>query len=398
MFHEDLLANCSQPSPWKDICKVSSNGGLGPKLQVNKDNAFPKDGWFATNQFALELIFHNRMKQYKCLTEDSSKAALVYVPFYAGLDISRNLWGANVSVRDELPNALANWLERQEEWRVMGGRDHFMVCGRMTWDFRRLTDAENDWGNKLLLLDVVQNMSTLLIEKSPWHYNDYAIPYPTYFHPYKHSDVIEWQDRVRLHPRPSLFSFAGAPREEMEESIRGEVMEQCRGSRLCTLLECDKGESKCHSPLILMSLFQESVFCLQPQGDSATRRSIFDSMVAGCIPVFFHPHSAYIQYIWHLPQNHSDYSVFIPQDDIKHNLANIERILKSILPHHVAHMREQVISLIPRLIYANPTSTSLSPDFEDAFDFAVQALIDKVAEVRIKERQNGVMSMLFASM
>jgi hypothetical protein len=36
-------------------------------------------------------------------------------------------------------------------------------------------------------------------------------------------------------------------------------------------------------------------------------------MLAGSIPVFFHPGSAYVQYIWHLPKNYTRYSVFIPE-------------------------------------------------------------------------------------
>ncbi|MCO5580527.1 hypothetical protein L7F22_034395 [Adiantum nelumboides] len=221
------------------MCTVFSNGGLGPNLQeaaagTVQDNVILKDGWFATNQFALELIFHNRLKQYKCLTADSSKAALIYVPFYAGLDISRYLWGGQVSERDNLSLALSDWLQRQDEWRVMGGKDHFLVCGHMTWDFRRLTDGESDWGNKLLRLDVAQNMSTLLIEKSPWHANDFAIPYPTYFDPHNYSEVVKWQEKLRQGAQISLFSFAGAPRKTMKGSIRGQVMEQCRNSSLHT--------------------------------------------------------------------------------------------------------------------------------------------------------------------
>uniref|UniRef100_A0A0E0ED15 Uncharacterized protein n=1 Tax=Oryza meridionalis TaxID=40149 RepID=A0A0E0ED15_9ORYZ len=37
--------------------------------------------------------------------------------------------------------------------------------------------------------------------------------------------------------------------------------------------------------------------------DSYTRKSTFDSMLAGCISVFLHPASAYNQYTWHLPRD-----------------------------------------------------------------------------------------------
>ena len=105
-----------------------------------------------------------------------------------------------------------------------------------------------------------------------------------------------------------------------------------------------------------MQMFQSSLFCLQPQGDSYTRRSAFDSMLAGCIPVFFHPGSAYTQYTWHLPRNYSKYSVFIPEDDIRKRNISIEERLKQIPSDVVKDMREEVINLIPRLIYADPRS------------------------------------------
>lgn len=264
----------------------------------------------------------------------------------------------------------------------MGGRDHFIVGGRITWDFRRLTDQERDWGNKLLYISEIMNVTMLVVESSPYHKNDFGIPYPTYFHPSSDSDISEWQHRVRNAVRPALFSFAGAPRPEISTSIRGQIMDQCRASESCWLLECDMGESKCHVPSTLIKLFQQSVFCLQPQGDSYTRRSTFDSMISGCIPVFFHPDSAYSQYVWHLPQNHSKYSVFIDEEDIRTRNGNIEEVLRKFTPAQVQEMREEVIRLIPGLVYADPRHRLTK--LRDAFDITVQALVDKVTELRIR--------------
>ncbi|XP_077228611.1 xyloglucan galactosyltransferase MUR3-like [Tasmannia lanceolata] len=378
-FNEDMLRECKSLSLWTNMCKFTSNAGLGPPLE-NVEGVFSNTGWYATNQFAVDVIFSNRMKQYDCLTRDSSIAAAIFVPFYAGLDISRYLWGYNISVRDAASLSLVDWLVRRPEWNVMGGRDHFLVAGRITWDFRRLTDQETDWGNKLLFLPAAKNMSMLVVESSPWNGNDFGIPYPTYFHPAKDSDVFTWQDRMRKLKRPWLFSFAGAPRPDNPKSIRGQIIDQCRKSKVCKLLECDFGESKCHSPSSIMQMFQSSLFCLQPQGDSYTRRSAFDSMLAGCIPVFFHPGSAYAQYTWHLPRNYSKYSVFIPEDDIRKRNISIDERLSQISPEQVGIMREEVISLIPRLIYADPRSRLET--LKDAFDVSVQAIIDKVTALR----------------
>jgi len=378
-FNEDMLKECRSLSLWTNMCKFTTNAGMGPPLE-NVEGVFSNTGWYATNQFAVDVIFSNRMKQYECLTNDSSVAAAIFVPFYAGFDIARYLWGHNVSRRDAASLDLVDWLMKRPEWGIMQGRDHFLVAGRITWDFRRLTDGESDWGNKLLFLPAAKNMSMLVVESSPWNANDFGIPYPTYFHPAKDADVFTWQDRMRKLERKWLFSFAGAPRPDNPKSIRGQIIDQCKKSKVGKLLECDFGESKCHSPSSIMQMFQSSLFCLQPQGDSYTRRSAFDSMLAGCIPVFFHPGSAYTQYTWHLPKNYTTYSVFIPEDDIRKRNVSIEERLSQISPEQVKIMRDNVINLIPSLIYADPRSKLET--LKDAFDVAVQAVIDKVTRLR----------------
>jgi len=45
-------------------------------------------------------------------------AVVVYVPFYAGLDISRHLWGYNISVRDDALLQLMDWLISRLEWEI----------------------------------------------------------------------------------------------------------------------------------------------------------------------------------------------------------------------------------------------------------------------------------------
>ena len=130
---------------------------------------------------------------------------------------------------------------------------------RITWDFRRLSDENSNWGNKLLFLPAAKNMSVLVVESSPWNANDFGIPYPTYFHPAKDADVFLWQDRMRKLERKWLFSFAGAPRTDNPKSIQGQIIDQCKNSKVGKLLECNSGESKCHSLSSIMKMFQSSL-------------------------------------------------------------------------------------------------------------------------------------------
>lgn len=265
----------------------------------------------------------------------------------------------------------------------MGGRDHFFVAGRTTWDFRRERDEGWEWGSKLLNYPAVQNMTAILVEASPWSRNNLAVPYPTYFHPETAADVAAWQRRVRAAARPWLFSFAGGPRKG-NGTIRADIIRQCGASSRCNLFHCHgAAASGCNAPGAVMRVFESSRFCLEPRGDTMTRRSTFDAILAGCIPVFFHPGSAYTQYTLHLPPERGGWSVLIPHADVTGRNVSIEETLAAISPEKVRSMREEVIRLIPTVVYADTRSSRV--DFRDAFDVAVDAVVGRVARRRRDE-------------
>ncbi|XP_037417475.1 xyloglucan galactosyltransferase KATAMARI1 homolog [Triticum dicoccoides] len=386
-FNADMLSGCgSTDGRWPNMCEQVSNAGLGEPLTELEGEGEGEGaltgaaGWYATQQFALDAIFHGRMLRYDCLTNDSSAAAAVFVPFYAGFDFARHHWGYDNATRDAASLDLERWLVGRPEWRRAGGRDHFLVAGRTAWDFRRHTCPSPTWGTNLLFLPAAKNMTVLVVESStaPGRGNDMAVPYPTYFHPRTDADVLHWQQRIKSADRPWLMSFVGAPRPGDPRSIRSQIIAQCGASSKCRQLGCASGASQCHTPGDIMRLFQSSTFCLQPPGDSYTRRSAFDAMVAGCVPVFFHPASAYLQYRWHLPGDHATYSVFIPDDGVRAGNVSIEDTLRRIPATVVRRMQEEVLRLVPRLVYADPRYSL--DTVKDAFDVAVEGVLEKVAE------------------
>ncbi|GAB2246628.1 hypothetical protein Droror1_Dr00002121 [Drosera rotundifolia] len=398
-YNADLIRGCKSLDQWMDMCQYTKNLGLGLTIP-NSDHVFMQSGWFATNQFWLEVIFHNRMKQYDYLTNDLSQAAAIFVPFYAGLEVARHLWSTDAKVRDDSALELVKWQKRRPEWKHHLGRDYFFVARRITWvitpkipprrreipiyqwDFRRSEDRKDpDWGTRFLYFPEAKNMTALVIESSPWNNNDFGIPYPTSFHPYSDDEVLYWQNNMRKHRRRYLFSFAGAPRPDRPDSIRNQIITQCQNARgKCNLLHCNNWGNKCHKPAELMKVFQSSTFCLQPPGDSYSRRSTFDSILAGCIPVFFHPGSAYIQYLWHFPREFTKYSVFISMYDIRDGKVSIEKVLTRISAQRIAAMREEVISLIPKIVYADPRCRLRT--LKDAFDISVKGVLERVGKIK----------------
>ncbi|KAL6622480.1 hypothetical protein ACP70R_032359 [Stipagrostis hirtigluma subsp. patula] len=375
-FNADLLRDCRSLSAWTDMCKHVANAGMGPRLTRN-GGVLPSTGWYDTNQFTLDVIFHNRMRQYGCLTADASLAAAVYVPYYAGLDVGRYLWGFNNDLRDALAEDLAHWLRSSPAWAAHGGRDHFLVAGRIAWDFRR--EDGSDWGSRLLLLPETKNMTALVLESDRWHAGDAGVPYPTYFHPSRAGEVASWQKAVRRARRPWLFAFAGARRSD--GTVRDRLIDQCAGSRRCGLLQCGSGRrNDCYAPSNVMRLFKSAAFCLQPPGDSYTRRSAFDAILAGCVPVFFHPGSAYAQYRWHLPPDPAAYSVFVPEHGVLNGTVKVEDVLRRLSRARVAAMRERVVRMIPGVVYRE--TRARAGGFRDAVDIAVDGVIERVGRIK----------------
>ncbi|KAJ0034042.1 hypothetical protein Pint_25531 [Pistacia integerrima] len=384
-FNEDVVKNCNFTVPGTNkfpLCKYAENSGYGPQIE-NSSRILSNKSWLATNQFLLEVIFHNRMKTYECLTNDSSIASAIFVPYYLCLDIMPYLWGNfDLSMKDSPGLNLLKWVAERPEWKRMWGRDHFLIGGRIATDFRREIDRRGAWGRKFRFFPESNNITMLSIEASPWN-NDLAIPYPTSFHPSEDSEVVEWQDRMRRQERPYLFSFSGAPRPSMKTSIRSILIDQCQASSsTCKLLDCREGVTNCGNSIHVMKLYQSSIFCLQPPGDSLTRRSAFESILSGCIPVFFHPGSAYMQYTWHLTKNYTKYSVFIPEKNLWVREFRVNKTLIKFSKEEVAAMREEVIRLIPGIIYSDPRRVRKDESLGDAFDLAVKGILERIEKFR----------------
>ncbi|XP_055821516.1 xyloglucan-specific galacturonosyltransferase 1-like [Solanum dulcamara] len=374
-FNKDLVAQCADINPWVNLCKYFSNDAMGEPIQnLGK-------GWYQTHQYSLELIFHSRVLNHPCRVHNADEAKLFYVPFYGGLDILR--WHfKNVSndVKDSLGVELVRWLESQKHWFQKSGNDHVFALGKISWDFRRYSNTI--WGSRFLELDEMQNPVKLLIERQPWQVNDIGIPHPTYFHPQSDNDIIAWQDRTIKSNRKSLVSFAGAARPDAPENIRSILINQCTSAndQECRFLNCNLG--KCDQPESIIELFMESEFCLQPPGDSPTRKSVFDSLISGCIPVIFDPFTAYYQYSWHLPEDHKKYSVFIDQEDVRRMKVNVVERLMQIPTKERENMRSYIIyELLPGLVYGDPKSKL--EKYQDAFSITINNLFQRLNKLEL---------------
>ncbi|CAI0547138.1 unnamed protein product [Linum tenue] len=380
-LNTELIENCEKLNPWSSRCDSLANDGFGQQAAAGVSGIVPADlapAWFWTDQFVSEIVFHNRMMKHRCRTAEPGNATAFYIPFYAGLAVGRFLWqNFSPKDRDRHCETMLSWVKSQPQFQRSNGWDHFITMGRITWDFRRSTDQ--DWGSSCIYLPGMRNITRLLIERNPWDYFDVGVPYPTGFHPRSDADVLRWQKFVRERSRPTLFSFAGATRHSFKNDFRGVLLRHCLNeSDACRVVDC--GGSRCaNGTSAILETFLDSDFCLQPRGDSFTRRSIFDCMIAGAIPVVFWRRTAYYQYEWFLPHDPKSYSVFIHRDEVK-NGTSIRKVLDGYSRDEVRRMREKVIEYIPKLVYAR-NSDGLET-IKDAFDVAVDGVLRRFEEQR----------------
>jgi len=384
VFNSGLIKNCSSLSIWGSFCPAVVNSGFGELITSPMLPAEQQGAWYKTDQFTGEIMFHTKMLEHPCVTDRPELASAFYVPFYAGLAVGKYLWSRySAEDRDRHGKMVIDWLQGQEYWKRNWGRDHFLMMGRITWDFRRSRDE--DWGSSFLYMPGMQNVTRLLIERNPWDEKEMGVPYPTAFHPRSEEDVANLQDYLRGVKRSKLFAFAGGSRKTIPNDFRGILLDQCRDYNGCNYLNCS-GLRCSNDSMAAVHLFLDSTFCLQPRGDSFTRRSIFDCLIVGSIPVFFWHRSAYWQYKWHLPSDPSSYSVFISKHDVR-NGTKVEEVLKAIPAEKVQRLRETVISSIPRFVYTAPGHRL--EIMKDAVDIAVDGILNKIRSLGLNS-QGGV--------
>lgn len=392
-FNLDLLTNCSEYPIYDDFCPYLENYGIGPKTH-NRSHS-----WYRTDPYMLEVFFHRRMLEYPCLTPNPADAAGVFLPYYSGLDSLRYLYGPEVNSSAEHGLNLFEFLQQDSPriWERNHGHDHFLMMARPAWDFSQSIDTDPPiWGTSFLELPEFFNVTALTLESRAWPWQDQAIPYPTSFHP-PNLDLFEsWIRRVRRSRRTIMAVFAGGGGVAATPNIRRSIRDECENTtavdslidhsyeKACEIIDCSNGICQ-HDPIRYMKQMLKASFCLQPPGDTPTRRSTFDGILAGCIPVFFEEQSAKSQYTWHLEEEeYEDFSVLIKKEDVVFNGVRIMDVLMEIPREEVRRMRERVLEIMPRIMYRRHGSSLALRSKKDAFDIAVEGALQKIKS-RLRE-------------
>jgi len=309
---------------------------------------------FKTSQFALYKIFYERALLDPQRTLDPSKASSFFIPFDLGMHTA--FLEANGRMRRSNCPAAPTVIQRLNEsiyFHRKMGHDHTLVfalnqnmnyfmAGQRCQELLRLC-----WNcTKLSIDEYLFTAKDRVFESKNRGINWHAVPFPSDYHyttrplaedvaplpqpvaipvaatAYKANPgpgpgsaatttatttpattvspfLAPWE---RTDPRSTIVSFTGSPRRynDIATSMRESLVKQCASHGT----SCVFGKYS-HDPKALSNpgkLARESVFCLQPPGDMPTRKSVFDAVLSGCIPVLFHPLTARLMYEWHWGQ------------------------------------------------------------------------------------------------
>jgi xyloglucan galactosyltransferase MUR3 len=128
----------------------------------------------------------------------------------------------------------------------------------------------------------------------------------------------------------------------------------------------------------ILGALKRAHFCLQPPGDTWTRRAIFDAILTDAFRCFFTDQTAYQQYEWHTPERREDWSVLIGSDQ----LYQIDDALSKIPEEEVERMRKVVRGMIPQVTYGHPNATWTEVGFRDAVDTALLKLTKHARQIK----------------
>jgi len=402
-----------------------------------------------TSQFALHKIFYERALLDPRRTLDPAKATSFFIPFDLGMHTAF-LESNGRMRRSNCPSAplVIKRLNESAWFRRKMGHDHTLVfalnqnmnyfmAGPRCQEFLRFC-----WNcTKLSIDEYLFTAKDRNFEMKNRGINWHAVPFPSDYH-YSSRQLAEetqplpnpstsnsvatafvssasatssssssssssvsvsswlppWE---RTTARPTIVSFTGSPRRynDIATAMREALIKQCAAHGT----SCVYGKYS-HDPKALSNpgkLARESVFCLQPPGDMPTRKSVFDAVLSGCIPVLFHPLTARLMYEWHLGQtlweeiavnfdSHAENRLLVDnQADFVAKLISLYRDEPTAVARKQSRLREVAHQLQYSLISDEPTESpgsKLKPHVHvqsrdgrvlpDAYETAMRRVLD----------------------
>ncbi|KAL8281043.1 hypothetical protein RQP46_006722 [Phenoliferia psychrophenolica] len=251
------------------------------------------------------------------------------------------------------------------------------------------------------------------IERAPWESVDRlkwfeGAPYPSAFHlgtgPDQLAKARTWLDTRK---RQYLLSFAGKDEPLTPKSGKGPHNGFALRHHLTTSLRPHASSpsihlhlfapGSSHSPSTIASIhasMASSTFCLQPAGDSPTRKGFWESILLGCIPVVFR--RATYDKVWKTPFEIEGVQVggdgywdarvawVVDEDDLMQDGGeDVVQRLRSVGDDDVRSRQEEMRRIVGAVQFG-----MVGEDGEGGTGDAVEVFVSRLARIRDREDDN----------
>ena len=365
----------------QEIGNISENGNTRGGYSISIRN---------THQFALEAIIHYKLLHSPYRTLQPAKADIFYIPFYSGLLC---LCDSSLDIKtSEVVEKLFTYMNTLPFFK--GGKPHFSTLAKIQRE-------QGSVSCPILTHQDSANITFIGIEKEsnpswttymrPHIYGKSILvaPYPAYAH---------FIDTVR---EPKLFEYDRKLENINTSQFRLSVPNLIERNVLL-FLSCGERRSNGFRALLIdqfpvktdedyegyftrtnqtavqqimlitnecsvkhryttIPWMRRSIFCLQPPGDSPTRKSFYDSILSGCIPVIFKLKFP-TEYPFSDKLNYSDFTYTIDEKLISRYNKSVLDIVKSIPREKVVSMHERLLQVAKWFQYSVPDG---GPQFDD---------------------------------
>jgi hypothetical protein len=322
-----------------------------------------------TSHHELVHYFLYRLKRstHCKLTRDPKEADLFFIPAMPGRKSSaewRDVCTSSAVINARTASQHVPHLSLETATRhfalVSNGLNHIAVGGACAW-LR---------GEEALFAPIQRFSYTSTFVATDFEVKDWKMPGPVQldgqFLSVPVLSSVHWSagsDRpwAEAKARPLLMYFVGGFHGPHED-IRRKIVSQCKrmGQTWCRADTTFSIES--------LHMKRSAVFCLEPDGDSPWRKSYFDSINNGCIPVFFSATvDATCPWHWGPRSFHDNTRVLFPIESFRKGTLTLS-FLRQISPERIAEMQSAIRTYGHRLQYAAEDY----PTGDDAFEILLK--------------------------
>lgn len=340
---------------------------FGPLLEINVNN----DTTITVqdvNQFSLGRIFQFLLMDHPQRVHEPSHAQLFFVP----------MWNAKFPQQEKCPHT-SKFFQHLQHLDKTTIRRHFFLSPRVGHmpDVCHLFNSKEFYDTTKVALEAYEGYPHAdpsrkkpnrnfksdfddndfidedhRLAQPPGAANMHSIPYPSMLSGFNKKQVEQFQSTVATMKRNYLVSaIQGNHDVGMFGSmqLRQDLEKQCRNSADCNLVSLKgKGKREKTNAEVIVPAMMQSVFCLQPTGDSISRKGMVDSILLGCIPVLFHMDQKKL-WPWHVT-DWDDVAVYVD----KSNQPDTIRYLQQISSSDIARMQANLPHMARVLSYGQP--------------------------------------------